>query len=832
MPNDQKEMGLVDWVQVRTFTDLLHHNDSLGTDEKPHNPIFALFPTAKGPCIHAKGWRVASHNKETIEPHLQRNKDLSLGLIVGVHKPKPEDWGKLPDHKNKSGKIKTWGATDDHIKEVWGIFAEGDSGKLDFDSQCEQVRNTGLHPSVEIFTGNKSGHFYFLTSEPIEPDKFRELQKRLAQFLNDKCPDLGIDKGIHNPARVMRVPGGLHAKTRKRCEIKTIRTNRYSIEELDNLLPPLVHKKVEQKKIKTFSEKGREKYLTKPAETAPAEIQTEGWFSDMPAEFQHQTAVEMLKFVPRREQLGKGERQGICIPVLFGLVNHFGETEATRIIEEASWTSENWNPLHEMQYVHNPNNEIGCLIHHARANGWTYEEKKPEKSSAISLEDVFPMQLVNHLRTVTKHHSYSDEVIAITYLIGVAPLLKLGASIMTNPLTDFEVPLTMFACCVGKSGVKKSPLQKILIEHPVKRVIKKQMEENYKNGLQYAKDCKAYSKDKEKFIDENGMPPEKPPYPILIVQDSTPEALQEQLIQNEKSKKALLRLNDELAGLFNSFGRYTKGKGNEEQQLLEQYDGKGFTTLRKERTLVCNQTAISVFGAIQPEVLAKMMKGKDDNGKWARFCFYQLEFDLTPLPTTATKEEILQHHNAKDHLQYFAQKIFEYNTIYLKLSPEAMARFAEYELDRRKDSHKTKRSSCAAIYNKSAGKVARMSGLLHIISQINLETNTAEVSLDTLEAAIKLIDATDSFAVDFQNDSSLNDKDRLLKNIHNIARKSKAPVPYRDIYNALSLKVRLANNQESILEMFSKLQEMELGKISKGSRGGICYQAVKDFPKR
>ena len=161
MPNDQKEMGLVDWVQVRTFTDLLHHNDSLGTDEKPHNPIFALFPTAKGPCIHERGWRVASHNKETIEPHLQRNKDLSLGLIVGVHKPKPEDWGKLPDHKNKSGKIKTWGATDDHIKEVWGIFAEGDSGKLDFDSQCEQVRNTGLLPSVEIFTGNKSGHFYF-----------------------------------------------------------------------------------------------------------------------------------------------------------------------------------------------------------------------------------------------------------------------------------------------------------------------------------------------------------------------------------------------------------------------------------------------------------------------------------------------------------------------------------------------------------------------------------------------------------------------------------------------------------------------------------------------
>ena len=56
MPNDQKEMGLVDWVQVRTFTDLLHHNDSLGTDEKPHNPIFALFPTAKGPCIHERGW--------------------------------------------------------------------------------------------------------------------------------------------------------------------------------------------------------------------------------------------------------------------------------------------------------------------------------------------------------------------------------------------------------------------------------------------------------------------------------------------------------------------------------------------------------------------------------------------------------------------------------------------------------------------------------------------------------------------------------------------------------------------------------------------------------
>ena len=105
--------------------------------------------------------------------------------------------------------------------------------------------------------------------------------------------------------------------------------------------------------------------------------------------------------------------------------------------------------------------------------------------------------------------------------------------------------------------------------------------------------------------------------------------------------------------------------------------------------------------------------------------------------------------------------------------------------------------------------------VLHIISQINLETNTAEVSLDTLEAAIKLIDATDSFAVDFQNDSSLNDKDRLLKTIHNIARKSKAPVPYQDIYNALSLKVRLAN-KESILEMF-KTSGDGTGQISKAA---------------
>ena len=68
------------------------------------NPIFAIFPKdRRKPCIHIRGG--TSKTDREIEKHLMRIPENSLGVILGVAKDQPEDWGSKPEHKNKHGEI-------------------------------------------------------------------------------------------------------------------------------------------------------------------------------------------------------------------------------------------------------------------------------------------------------------------------------------------------------------------------------------------------------------------------------------------------------------------------------------------------------------------------------------------------------------------------------------------------------------------------------------------------------------------------------------------------------------------------------------------------------
>ena len=95
-------VGLVDWKKRDLFLKLIDNPD----------PIYSVFPKEKSKgCIHVKG-EYADH---TIERHLKNNDDLSLGVILGIAKPQPDDWGTKKEHKNKAGYVRAWGASDSHI---------------------------------------------------------------------------------------------------------------------------------------------------------------------------------------------------------------------------------------------------------------------------------------------------------------------------------------------------------------------------------------------------------------------------------------------------------------------------------------------------------------------------------------------------------------------------------------------------------------------------------------------------------------------------------------------------------------------------------------------
>ena len=819
MPEISKELKsfptvLVDWKQRDKFLNLIGNVD----------PVYTIFPKDKTkPCIHVKG----KNSDLQIERHLKKNKELSLGVILGVAKPQPDDWGTKPEHINKAGYIRAWGASDAHIDYQNVFFAEGDPANMDPDDQVRCLHKAGLPaPSFTVYSGNKSVHPYWRINK-CPADKWKNIQLRIIQLLKEKAPELEADENIKNPARVMRLAGGRHSKTNNFCIFRSISDHVYSWENFDNYLPELKKEKTPINKEKRFSS-------------------DKGWLDrlkDKPEERRNHV-VDMFKVLPIHEGTGQGRRGRICIPCLAGLVNEYGN-EAISIINEANWYGEVWDPAKEIPYLQDHQDcDLGTVVHWAREYGWIhpYDRANGPKTinKNIKVEEVFPAEVANSIQTVTKYLPYKDTLKILTFLHAVAPVVRLGTKIICNPFSDFDTPLNLYGCVIGQSGSKKTPLFKLLLDNPLQGVRKDLNRENFKAGQEYAQELAAYCKDKE------GEKPQPPAYPIIQTRDATREALEKLLMHNEKAKLGLLRFNDELAGLIKSFNQYNQGRGSDEEFLLELYDGSDFHSARMEGNRSADQTAVSVFGGAQPEVLKKLQQGEDYNGKWARFCFDYCKAIPTKLATSGTAEERSKFNKAKNYLSFFITEVRSFRTNDLELSEEALKRFADYEYSQQELSAQSSvKPAHKFIYNKSAGKVGRVAGLFHIIEKVQekIKNKISQgdsyvdlppdniVQLETINKAISLVDYWDDVSIDVSDKSNENTEEAMLKRLLTIAAKSKTPVPFTDIKAGLAWDLRVKYTTEKIFEFIEKLEDLDLGTISTGPRGGKRFKAEKPWPK-
>jgi hypothetical protein len=544
-----------------------------------------------------------------------------------------------------------------------------------------------------------------------------------------------------------------------------------------------------------------------------------------PPSSQHRLAVEMLRFIPKREELNKGERRE-CISVLYALTSVFDHEEVLQICQEAQWVSPHWDPAKELSGLGEPENSIGTLIVKARARGWQWHEGQvlpPMKAlckagPGPTLGDLFPDELTAALKIVCKYLPYDDDLIAGTFLVAVAGLQRMGASLMCNRLSNFSVPLNLFMATVGDSGTKKSPLERTLIEHPYQEV-RTQLATMHESILKEWKAGKPKKTEKQ------------PQLPRLTVKDVTGEALEKQLCVQEKHLLGLLLKRDELAGFFAGMNQHKGGKGNDEQALLEYFDGSGVETIRATSpNRICRRSLLSIYGAIQPAVLQQMQKGVDHNGKWARFLFVYLPAKPTPLPESISADEQKAFESAQRYLQRLALAIRKQPGIQYELNEEAIRRFAGYEYQQQLKAVEARLPSQAAIMNKSAGKVGRIAGLLHVIHQAaNQEMGTLpEVEVGMVEAAIRLVDHCDRWAMQFQRLSNSSSEEKLMLRLHQLAEKSKSSQSTSQLLQGLSSAERDRNgaNADVVVDLLRKLAEAGYGEISEGQRGGLRYKAL------
>jgi len=221
----------IDW---REFEQFLH---AIGRDRGPL--VVALFPPDPSkPCIHF-ACDAEAIPRQRIEQKQRQQPELALGLVLNHPLAQPADWGSKPEHINKGGKVKAWGATKTHISHAIGIWAECDGG-LPLEAQGALPALAGLHePSLANWSGSKSLHLYWLLepSEVLDPDTFEALQQRLTGRLTEVAPDAKPDTSIKNANRLMRAPGGIHPKTGQPCRIHISTDKRFTVAELLEMLP-------------------------------------------------------------------------------------------------------------------------------------------------------------------------------------------------------------------------------------------------------------------------------------------------------------------------------------------------------------------------------------------------------------------------------------------------------------------------------------------------------------------------------------------------------------------------------------------------------------------
>ncbi len=453
------------------------------------------------------------------------------------------------------------------------------------------------------------------------------------------------------------------------------------------------------------------------------------------------------------------------------------------------------------------------------------EMDRQELGLGLTLDYLLPAPIAAALWAITRHLPYDDPAIALGFLAGQSGLAKLGTRICGNPLTRYEVPLNLYACIVGASGSKKTPLQRLLVEAPSKP-LRVELAAEHKRQVEAIREKNRGIKPAER---------EQEPRPLrLQIQDYTGEALAAQLARQEEAGLGLLVARDEIAGLLGTLNAYRGGRGGDEQQLLELYDGDAFASLRVaagDRTYTsCH---LSIYGNTQPAVLAELAKGGDPTGKWARFLFAPLPDRVAPLPTTISAEEQEEVAAAWNTLQTISRELYTLPRRVYQLDAEALAAFSRFEAACQHHQQQAALDPHRAIHGKQAGKVLRVAGLLQLLRiAAGEEVDAAPIGLPVLQRAMAYVTHLDGWALGLHSQLAAVGEggvSQLMRKIHRTAERQRKPIGWRDLWKVLSPNQRKAIDRDLVAEGMKHLEELQLGEVTSDG-GQPRYRAMAAMP--
>lgn len=454
------------------------------------------------------------------------------------------------------------------------------------------------------------------------------------------------------------------------------------------------------------------------------------------------------------------------------------------------------------------------------------ESQPTDRTQCLRLEEILPgSRLVDALTVLNRGLPFSDVDLLIVLLGLVSALTKLGTMAVANVSAKFKVPTNLFVAIVGDTGLKKSVLMNVAIIEPLKAIERWMAKKNDKALAAWKGICDAIPRGKT-----------KPARPIALccrTNDYTGPSLDAQLQAHEAEKLPLLIYQEELS---RQLTLHKKDNGDE-QRLLALFDGSGNNTLRMTGNRTYTSSHCSVVGAIQDEVLATFHNTEDSNGFFARFLFWPIKSKPTKLPITSDPGAERQREDAEEYLRIIAGRIFSQDPRSYVLCEEAIREFAEFEYECQQLALEAAPGAVAALKGKTAGKVLRVTALLHIIDCAEREEPhfSTTIPVQHLRSAIRVVEASEGWATAFIGDLVAGQlpearASRLNQRIHDIALKKGKVMSWPEIRRKLGSGERKGVTSDQAAEIFQQLVDMGIGELSEGPRGGARYQATKAWP--
>ena len=415
----------------------------------------------------------------------------------------------------------------------------------------------------------------------------------------------------------------------------------------------------------------------------------------------------------------------------------------------------------------------------------------------------------------------------MVFMTSIANMLRLGTRVNGNEATNYEVPINIYLALVARSGKKKTPLLKFLSDDPVSEVLQQ-------IALSNTRLMTAWKNENQGKKKEQRAPR---PTPLeLRINDYTGEALVVALKKSDEQSRAILIQRDEIKAIFSNLNAYRSGRGSDEQQLLELYDGTPYRSLRiGDNDRGYSRAAVNILGAIQPGILEELIREGDDSGQWARFAFSMLPDRITPLPTVSNPELIKSREAAAMELQEVATWLYELSARTYFLDAGSVELFSSYEFEKQKDALSATLPAHASLHGKSAGKVLRYAGLLHLLWSYKENSEVPQhIPLWILRKSMRLCDLLDKNTLELHSRLQINIRKRqtshpLQSNPSN-STKCKTPISWTEIRKQMSSVERKGKTVVDARQSMKQLEDAGLGTIIEGRRGGLAYKSLQPLP--